>query len=117
MPRNIINRVRQFEVNAQPSQTIPNQAFTLSELLRRHSVGLLTDLDVGREGIWQDNMDHDSPDLEQLNRMDHASRYEYIEALRLQTDDLKHQLKQRKEWHGQQSQAQPQVSAPESSAP
>lgn len=50
------------------SKTIPNETYTIRELLNKHTSGLMPE--VGNEPIWQEEASHDSPDLQKLHRLD-----------------------------------------------
>ena len=52
-------RKRTSEINGLPSETIPNQSMTVNELLEKHVQGL-SDPTLVKEGIYDENPDHDS---------------------------------------------------------
>lgn len=79
------------EVNNSPSQTVPDESYTMRELLDRFTRGL--DPSVARQPT-NDGLDTlDSPDLEKLRDSDLVDRQEYAEALSRLNGSKKSQLK------------------------
>ncbi|AKI26872.1 hypothetical protein [Microviridae Bog1249_12] len=69
-----------------PSVTVPNLDFTLAELIERHVRGDLTDLGIGREGLYElddDSEEFDSPDFEKSAQMDLVDRARFIEETKI----------------------------------
>ncbi len=87
------------EVNLQPSMTIQGEAYTIQELLKKHSSGSMPD--VGREPIYTDPIDIDTLDLSSFDRMDLAEQQEYqkyqkkqIKALQISVKKQAEQIKE-----------------------
>ena len=74
----------QGEVNNEPSQTIPDETYSIREILQRFSRGLTT---TSKMGFYDEEDYH--PDL---SKMDLVDREEYIENVRLQLTDLQDKL-------------------------
>jgi hypothetical protein len=60
------------------SVTIPDQSYTIKELLDRHRQGQLTDVDIGRDPVYYDHDDYDDPDVEKLGTMDLVDKAEFV---------------------------------------
>lgn len=54
--------------NSGVSLTIPNETYTIRELLNKHTSGIMPE--VANQPIWQEEASHDSPDLQKLDRLD-----------------------------------------------
>lgn len=71
-----------------PSVTVPDQELSIEELLKRHQMGLLTDVDFPDRGVYSKDAHFDDQDLEKVTRMDLIDQGEFLaagrEALRLQ---------------------------------
>lgn len=63
-----------------PSLTVPDQAFSIAELLERHQKGLLTDLAIGRTPIYSKDAHFDDQDMEKLMDSDIVDRMEFVNA-------------------------------------
>lgn len=73
------------EINNQPSMTVPDQALSLKEILRRYASG--QPLDGMREG-WFD----DENDLPDLNTLDFADREDLLAEMRAKVESLRQEL-------------------------
>lgn len=62
------------------SKTIPNETYTIRELLNKHTSGIMPD--VQRNPIYSENASHDDLDLQKANRLD------IVEKQQLQTQQL-----------------------------
>lgn len=62
-----------------PSQTQPDLAYDVDELIERHRAGILTDLDVMKNPRYAEEPDFDSPDMEKVGNADIAERHEFIQ--------------------------------------
>ena len=62
------------------SVTVPDQGFTIDDLLKRHEMGLLTDIDFPDRGVFLPNASLDDPDMEEVNRMDVIDRSDFLQA-------------------------------------
>lgn len=74
-----------------PSETVPDQAISISELLRRHLTGTLVDV-AAKVGYFNEDdgpLDHDSPDMEKLRHLDLQEKHEFINANKQGIIDLK----------------------------
>lgn len=68
-PYNIDQSIPVGEVNNLPSLTIPNETYTIRELLEKHTRGVMPD--IAMEGTYgEEEPDFDSPDLNQIHQMD-----------------------------------------------
>lgn len=91
--------------NTDPSMTIPGESYTIRELIKRHSQGM-TDNNQ-HHGEYQEEVDHNDPDIQKLQRIDMVDRNELtatnqgvIDKLRTNIEDKKAQkafLKQQEE--------------------
>ena len=59
------------------SMTVPDQAYTVEELLARHHAGMLTDV-VTPSYFPDEQSDFDDDDLEAVNRMDYMDRVDLM---------------------------------------
>lgn len=55
-------------VFTQPSKTIVGESYTIQELLRKHTTGLMPQ--IAKEPIWIDDATFDSLDMQKINRAD-----------------------------------------------
>lgn len=81
---------KRFEINELPSETIPGQAMSIQELLRRHAAGL--PLDGQRVPFYEGDEETEDSELQghpDLNTMDLVDRQEYIEQQELRLAQLK----------------------------
>lgn len=76
-----------------PSLFQPEDSYTVRQLFDRMARGLPLDQGVYRTVNYQDNADYDSPDMEEISRMDLADRHEYLEQVRLDIRDKEAALK------------------------
>lgn len=60
--------VVQHEVLDKESLTVPDQAYTIEQLMERHRAGVLTD--VQTRSYFHDDMTFDDDDVEEFGRMD-----------------------------------------------
>lgn len=97
--RNILPRFRQKyprdeadimvgSSNSGVSITIPNETYTIRELLNKHTSGIMPN--VERKAIYQEDVSHDSLDLQKVQRMDYTDK----ESIFAQQTDLIEQLEQ-----------------------
>lgn len=85
--RSTFNRIpAKMEQITNPSQTIPDQAMTVAEIMRRHANGL--SINESRVPLYYGEED-DMPDL---SRMDKADREMKIQEMRQQHDELRERL-------------------------
>ena len=73
-----------YEVNNEPSMTIPDQTMSIKTLLERYAKGL--PLDGVKTPIWQEGEDFD--DLPDPRRMDLSERQEFAEQVRQELAEL-----------------------------
>lgn len=83
-PLNVVNQWTfephldaEAECHLLPSLTVPDQAYTIEELLARHQKGLLTDMAIGKQPIYSEDASFDDPDMEGLMRADIVERSEF----------------------------------------
>lgn len=67
-----------METTTGKSLTVPDDTYTVSELLERHAQGLK--LLVEKNAIWLDDQDIEDDDLEKFNRMDPMERMQAAKA-------------------------------------
>jgi len=60
------------EINLEPSLTIQGESYTIRELLKKHASGNMPDIE--KEGVFQDDSNLDSMDMEKYQRLDLADR-------------------------------------------
>lgn len=93
-------------VFTQPSQAIPDQSYSVKDLLRRFTTG--TAPAVAKQAYYQDDPDLDNP-LPTLSELDLAEIQELATSNYHKINDLKYKYNQQiKEHHEQQQQQQPQ---------
>lgn len=67
-----------------PSVTVPDQEYTIADLIKRHEQGLLTDLNISRPGVYtqtdEDN-NFDVPDIEKIRDADINDQNEYMREI------------------------------------
>ena len=73
-----------------PSVTVPDQSYSLTELLERHRQGILTDTEIMKEAQYMDEefTNFDSPDVEKLRDADLTEREEYIQYVKNAKDSF-----------------------------
>lgn len=64
------------------TKTVPDDSMSMKEIMQRFTTGRPIPETLEREGVYDGNASFDSPDLEQLARMDDNERDEYIKDLR-----------------------------------
>lgn len=78
------------------SETVPNDAMSIKEIMVRYARGMpITDQEK-KEGKYAEGGNFDSPDLEALSRMDLAERSDYLELLKVEIEEKKERLKEAK---------------------
>lgn len=81
------------------SCTVPDETMTVRQIMLRHvkgmNVGLGSDV-VGKWGRDLTEVDYDDNDLQELARMEHADRSEFLEQLREDVESRKQRLKDAK---------------------
>jgi hypothetical protein len=83
---------RSYEVNTQPSETIPDQSMSIRTLLDRYSRGL--PISGERTPIWQQGDDYN--DMPDPRTLDLAERQEFAELYQQELNSLKKTLKSEK---------------------
>lgn len=86
---------RHYERTVGPSETVPDDALTIQEILLKHTHGQSVDKSRVRDTLYSlksNENDYDSPDYEAINRMDHTDKFEMSEALRQEIADKKERL-------------------------
>ena len=74
-----------------PSMTIPNETYSLKDLVKKHKQGIMPP--VERRAIWQGDATHDDIDLQKVHDMDIADQHEIIQ----QNNSIIKQLKRDQE--------------------
>lgn len=64
-------------------KVVPNQALTPQDIIDRFTRGLPTEDQMGPKPVWVDNMDHDSPDFNQLANMDPMEKKDFARSARI----------------------------------
>lgn len=95
----------QGEVNNDPSETIPNETYTIRELLEKHTRGVLPH-GIHREGIYDENASLDSLDLPQTRQLDLVEQSQLIEQTKKTVDQLNALLKSEAENQKQKDEQQ-----------
>jgi len=95
MIKTYLNReehTRRYEVNNEPSETIPDQSMSIRTILERYSRGL--PISGEKTPIWQQGEDYN--DLPDPRTLDLAERQEYVELYQQELKDLKKSWKSEK---------------------
>lgn len=58
--------------------TVPDQAYSISDLIERHRAGILTDTAIYKEPVYLDTEDFDDEDMEKLRDSDLVEQEEYL---------------------------------------
>lgn len=74
------------------SETVPDDSFTIKQLMARHVRGMRLDDNVLRTPVWDAEATLDSPDVESLARMDLAEKHEYAEMLKADVERRKAEI-------------------------
>lgn len=88
-PLNYDFKVDKGEVNTSPSLTVEGEAYTVAELLIKHTNGIYPN--IGRIGTFEDQ-NFDGVDLEKVGSMDLAEVDEIKEVNSLKINELKGKL-------------------------
>jgi len=96
-----------------PSETVPDDALTIKQIIQKHTQGMPIPPSKIREGAYNGG-DFDSPDLESLSRLDLADKHEYAETLREQNEAKIAELKSAKIAADKAAKALKKPKAPES---
>jgi hypothetical protein len=83
---------RNYEVNNEPSETVPDQAMSIRTILERYSRGL--PISGERTPIWQQGDDYN--DLPDLRTLDLSERQEFTEQYQQELKSLQKTLKSEK---------------------
>lgn len=62
------------------SMAVPDDSYTIKEILERHANGMIPA--IGKDGMYDEDPDHDDIDLGELNRSDLAEKHEILEQTR-----------------------------------
>lgn len=87
-----------YETPSSEKLTIPNQAFTIQELVAKHAQGMDSVSSVHTPIFPFDDVDFDTPSIESIMQLDPVERAEYAEQLKqvnLQQLDLLEEIKKR----------------------
>lgn len=76
------------------SQTVPDETLTMREIITRFSRTGQVDSRLDRKGLYTDNPNYDSPDLEELQRLDPYERQERAAELKLENQEKLDRIKQ-----------------------
>lgn len=74
------------------SETIPDDTIGIKELLAKHVRGMEVAANEMRTPVYDSGADFDSQDLEAINRMDLAERYEYSQSVKADVEKRKAEL-------------------------
>lgn len=98
---------KKYEVNNQPSLTVPDQAMSIKEIMYRTAHGLPTS--GQRVPMYAEDEDDDMPDL---THMDLAEKQEYVDSMKTELKELndkrekseqdKKEKRQKAQWEKQQ---------------
>lgn len=78
--------------------TVPDMAYSVAELLKRIMTGqALPNEYVKKEGIYYDDMDHDSVDIEQFQKMDQGLKQKIVDDAAETAKKAKNDLEKVKE--------------------
>ncbi|AXL14916.1 hypothetical protein [Microviridae sp.] len=72
--------------SSSPSLTIPNETYTIRELLAKHTRGIAPN--IARQGHWQDDASFDSPDFNKLNGLDIVDKHQISINNQLDIDSI-----------------------------
>lgn len=88
------------------SQTVPDETLTMREIITRFSRTGQVDSRLDRRGVYTDNPSYDSPDMEELGKMDIYERQEVAaemkQANQEKIDRIKQSIKDKEEKEKQQ---------------
>jgi len=83
-----------FEETEGPSMTVPDESYTIKELVQRHSQGLPAQ--VGLNGEYDEDPTHEDHDKRELINLDLAEKQEIIEQQKLLQEELKKSMELKK---------------------
>lgn len=63
------------------SETVPDDALTIRDILKKHLAGMKIAENEMRTPIYDSGVSHESEDLESINRMDLSEKHEYAQML------------------------------------
>lgn len=75
------------EKNELPSMTVPDDSFTIKDLLEKHTTGILPRL--RREGLYQEDADIDNPPVNQSPQYDFAEAHKQHKEINYKISKLK----------------------------
>lgn len=78
------------------SVTVPDQAYSIQELIERHRQGILTDVNVFRDPIYLDTDDHDDVDMEKMRDGDLTEQEDYFRSTQ-ETKPVEEEVEPKKE--------------------
>ena len=85
--RTAYNRTRyKNKQSTLPSLTIPNETYTIPELIRRFTKGI--DDGITRPTTYQEGVTHDDIDMEKFSRLDINDKHEFAEHNQQRIDQL-----------------------------
>jgi len=95
-------------VFTQPSKTIVGESYTIQELLRKHTTGLMPQ--IGKEPVWQEDATFDSIDMQKLNNADIDVKRQLGKELKYEIEEKENEILEKKR---QKKEAQEQKTASE----
>lgn len=67
--------LKNYETNKKPSLTIPDESYTIKELLKKHTRGMMPE-GLNRNGIYlEEDATHDTLDYQKFQRMDITDKH------------------------------------------
>lgn len=75
------------------SKTVPDETYTLREIVQRFRRGQPTDPGMMREGTYDPDPSHDNPDLEKVHGMDLYDKAEFVDSLRSSVKEAEDKVK------------------------
>lgn len=87
-------KVTDIEPGGGISQTVPDESWTINQLMERHRRGLLEN--VQKTPIWSDNVTHDSVDLEKVPLMDVYEKTQFSDSVQDDINRLKKTVEKQK---------------------
>jgi len=76
-----------------PSETVPDDTLSIKQILAKHVRGMRIEAENWKTPLYDGDCDHDSHDLEAVNRLDLAEKHELSEVLKADIERRKADIK------------------------
>lgn len=80
------------EKNVGISMTVPDESMTIREIMKKHVSGMRIADSLQRQGYYEEDVDHDSPDMEKVKNQDIFDRVERLNFEKSKQQSIQNQI-------------------------